>query len=144
MRAIMTIMNRYPKKHGKTLEELAELMGYENASTLGRHLNPDDAARPFPLMKIIPLIMACNSDCSVLDRMESMVGRVAITIPGTKASLDSNSVALLAKESGEAISTYASALADGDINRTEKEESIRELTDLAQACMGLIQALNKI
>lgn len=141
---IMTILKGYPKKHGKTLEELAELMGYENVSTLGRHLNPDDIARPFPLMKLIPLIMACNNDCSVLDRMESMVGRVAITIPGRKTALDSNSIAMLAKESGEALSTYASALADGDINRTEREESIRELTDLAQACMGLIQALNRI
>ncbi|MCP4114098.1 MAG: hypothetical protein GY737_01620 [Desulfobacteraceae bacterium] len=62
MCTVTKTLNRYPQKHGTSIETLADMLGYENPSTLARHLNHNDHKRPFPFSKLIPIIRACDND----------------------------------------------------------------------------------
>lgn len=137
---ITEILNEYPKRSGKTIEELADLLGYEAPSTLGRHLNPNDHHRPFPLSKLIPIIKA-TGDFSALDHIEKRLGRVAIAITGNAIGLNLQSVATLAKEAGEAIATVADALSDGKVTSEEKKNCTKELIELSAVVNGLLLKL---
>jgi hypothetical protein len=137
------ILNGYPKKHGRSIESLAEEIGYENWKTLQRHINPSDHARPFPLSKLIPLIRACNNDFTVLDHIENSLGRVAIQIKGGNEEISMETVGKLAKEAGEAIAAIAGTLDGSATTQAKKQACVKELLDLVQVCHGLLFKLNE-
>ena len=137
---ILNTLHGMPKKHGLSIEWIADQMGV-NPSTLQRQLNPDDPF-PFPLKKTIPFMRACNNDFSPLDLIESRIGRAAYTISSQGMPIDCNSVAKLAKEAGEAISTMADAISDNRIDDDERRACTKGLSDLQQVVAGLLVQLN--
>ena len=143
MCSVTEILNAYPKKHGITIEELADSIGYENPSTLGRHINPNDFSRPFPLKKLIPLIKACNNDFTVLDHIEKNLGRVAFEIPKRTGSISLKNIGTLADKSGKALSTMAEALEDGIIDAGERKELQKVLIELAQRVNTILGKLSE-
>ena len=140
---ILEILNGYPKKHGKTIPELADMLGYDNHSTLERHLNHNDHSRPFPLSKLIPLIKACNNDMTALDLIEKRLGRVAIQIKGNGEDITIKSLARLAVESGDVISKLGLALEDGILTEEEKRACSMVMLKLAQTIHTILEKLNQ-
>jgi len=135
-------LNEYPKKHGKTIETLADELGYESPSTLARHLNPNDHMRPFPLKALIPIIKACNNDCTVLDHIETALGRVAFSVSKNNETVDLKSLSNLAEASGAAMSTMAKTLADGKIDEEEKKALRAVFLTLSQRVNVIMGGLN--
>ena len=142
MCSITEILNGYPKKHGITIEALADAIGYENPSTLARHLNPNDASRPFPVKKLIPIIQACNRDFTVLDHIEKNLGRVAFEIPKNTGTISLKNIGSLADKSGRALSTMADALEDGIIDAEERKQLNKVLIELAQRVNTILGKLS--
>tara|TARA_B100000614_G_C14472111_1_gene462952 strand:- start:98 stop:529 length:432 start_codon:yes stop_codon:yes gene_type:complete len=136
---ILNTLHEMPKKHGLSIEWIADHMGI-NPSTLQRQLNPHDSF-PFPLKKLIPFMNACNSDFTPLDLIESRLGRTAYTTGNAGLKADYKAVAKLAKESGEAISTLATAIADENLDDDEKKTCTKELLDLQRVVNMLLVQL---
>lgn len=139
---IAEILGTYPKKHKKTIAEIADQLGMP-AQTLQRQLNPCDPYT-MPATSLIPFIRACNNDFTVLDHIENRLGRVAISIPSKTTELDYTSIAPLAKASGGAISEFAKAIEDKKITKEEAKDCLKELSNMTTVAMGLIQELHKI
>lgn len=137
---ILNTLHEMPKKHGLSIEWIADQMGV-NTSTLQRQLNPNDSF-PFPLRKLIPFMRACNNDFSPLDLLESRLGRTAYNTSAKCIKLDCNALAGLAKEAGDAISTLAESISDQTINPDEKEKCTKELLDLQKVVSMLLVSLN--
>ena len=138
---ILTMLHELPKKHGLSIEWIADHVG-ANPSTLQRQLNPNDHL-PFPLKKLIPLMTACNNDYSPLDLMESRVGRVAIDTAGKIEPITMKTAAKIAEQQGAALSTLITALDDNKLSEDEKRELRTAYCELAQLIHTALQALNK-
>src|SRR6056297_2775101 len=112
---ITTVLHHYPKKHGLSIEWIADTIGVPK-STLQRYLSTNtDLALPFPLRLLIPFMRACNNDFIALDVLVSRIGRTAYATGGVGIKIDCSSVAALAKEAADAISVMAEAIADDTI-----------------------------
>jgi|SRR6056297_1278617 DNA-binding IclR family transcriptional regulator len=140
---ITTVLHHYPKKHGLSIEWIADTIGVPK-STLQRYLSLNtETALPFPLRLLIPFMRACNNDFSALDVLESRIGRTAYTIGGVGIEIDCAAVASLAKEAGEAISAMAATIADDKITEDERRTCIKELLDLQKITSSLLLQLNQ-
>ena len=137
---ILTLLHEMPKKHGLSIEWLADHMGV-NPSTLQRWLNPHDTL-PFPLKKLIPFMKACNNDYSALDVLESRLGRTAVDLHIGNIKVNLQTIASLTKEAGEAITALAESIADGEIDEDERRVCIKELLDLQRIVTALLTKLN--
>ena len=134
-------LSEYPKRHGKSIEVLADELGYESPSTLARHLNPNDHARPFPLKKLIPLIRACNNDFTALDHIENALSRVAFSTPKQSEEITLKSIGQLAEKSGAAMASMAEALEDGHIDEDERKALTRAMIALSQQVNTILSKL---
>ena len=130
-----------PKKHGLSVDWIADQIGC-NPSSLYRQLNPHDH-HPFPLKKLIPFMNACNRDYSLLDLIESRVGRVAIDMPGKKETVNMKTASKIAEQQGKALATLIDALADNKLDEDEKRALRHEYFKLAQLIHSALQELNK-
>lgn len=140
---ITTALHHYPKKHGLSIEWIADTIGVPK-STLQRYLSTnDDVSLPFPLRLLIPFMRACNNDFSALDILESRIGRAAYITGGTGIKMDCSAVASFAKEAGEAISAMAGAIEDGIITEDEKRICTKELLDLQRITGAFLLKLNQ-
>ena len=138
---ITTYLHEYPKKHGLSIECIADTIGV-SVSTLQRYLNPNDTL-PFPLRLVIPFIRACNNDFTALDLLESRLGRTAIEIPRQNEAIDLKSISKLATASGAALSTMADALEDGKIDNQERKDLTDVLIKLSQRVNIILGKLNQ-
>ncbi|HCY87861.1 MAG TPA: hypothetical protein DHV36_22185 [Desulfobacteraceae bacterium] len=138
---ITTLLHEYPKKHGLSIEWIADTMGI-SCSTLQRYLNPFDP-RPFPLRLLLPFMRACNNDYAVLDLLESRIGRSAYPVACEGLDISCAEVTKFAKESGKALCTLAGAIEDGVIDEDEKRNCTRELLELQAIVNGLLGRLNQ-
>jgi hypothetical protein len=139
---ITTLLHHYPKKHGISIEWIADTIGVPK-STLQRYLSLNiDIALPFPLRLLIPFMRACNNDFSVLDVIESRIGRAAYVTGKTGIEINCSAVATLAKEAGEAISVMADAISDKTITEDEKRICTKELLALQRISSALLIQLN--
>jgi len=138
---ITTELHEYPKRHGLSIEWIADHIGV-NVSTLQRYLNPHDDL-PFPLKVMIPFMRACNNDYTALDLLESRLGRTSIDISNKIIEINYKSIAKLAKEAGEAIAALGGSIADGKIDNNEKKICSKELLDLQKTTNALLMQLNK-
>lgn len=138
---ISNMLYEMPKKHKISIEEIADHIGC-NPSSLYRQLNPHDH-HPFPLKKLIPFMNVCNKDYSVLDLIESRIGRAAFNVKSGGIKIDCKAIAKLAKESGEAISTLVNAIADKKIDEEENRVCTKELLDLQKIVSSLLVKLNQ-
>ena len=140
---ITTALHHYPKKHGLSIEWIADTIGIPK-STLQRYLSQnDEVALPFPMRLLIPFMKACNNDFSALDLLESRLGRTAYKTNATGIDIDCAAVASLAKEAGEAISAIADAIADKKITDDERKKCTKELLDLQKITVSLLLQLNQ-
>ena len=137
------ILNGYPKKHGITIEELAEKMGYECSSTLARHLNPNDEKRPFPAAKLLLICKTCNNDFTALDHLNERAGRIAFPIPKIDEDVDLKSLSNFAKTSSKALSKMAECLEDGRIDSQERKDLVETFIEHAQRVNIILAKLNK-
>jgi len=140
---ITTSLHEYPKKHGLSIEWIADTIGV-SVSTLQRYLNPNDPL-PFPLKLFIPFIRACNKDYTALDLLESRLSRTAIEIiPERKnEKINLKSISKLASASGTALSTMADALEDGIIDDQERKDLTDVLINLSQQVNTILGKLNQ-
>lgn len=140
---ITTLLHHYPKKHGLSIEWLADTIGVPR-STLQRYLSlNEELALPFPLRLMIPFMRACNNDFSALDVLESRLGRHAYSTGAVGIKIDCKAVATLAMEAGKAISTMAEAIADDKISEDERRDCIKQLLDLQMVASSLLLQLNQ-
>ena len=140
---ITTLLHHYPKKHGLSIEWIADTIGVPT-STLQRYLSLNvDLALPFPMRLLIPFMRACNNDFSALDVLESRLGRTAYVTSSCGIKIDCAAVAKLAKEAGDAISTMAEAISDDIITDDEQRKCTKELFDLQRIAGALLLKLNK-
>lgn len=134
------VLSEYKDRHD--LATVANLMGLPYSS-LARILNEHDHY-DLGVSKIIPFIVASDYDFTLLDHIESHLGRVAIPIhPGTHGQLDLEGLRRFAKESGHALHELSQALDDGIVDKTEASRCLKELSHLAQICMVLITHCHK-
>lgn len=138
---ITTYLHEYPKKHGLSIEWIADTIGV-SVSTLQRYLNPNDTL-PFPLKLVIPFIRACNNDFSALDLLESRLGRTAIEIPKQNENIDLKSISKLATASGTALSTMADTLEDGKIDNEERKALTKVMIELGQRVNTILSKLSE-
>jgi len=140
---ITTLLHHYPKRHEVSIDWIADTIGVPQ-STLQRYLSLNEKlALPFPLRLLIPFMRACNNDFSVLDVLESRLGRTAYTTGGTGIKVDCSAVASLAKEAGDAISCMAAAIVDDKITEDERRNCVKELLDLQKITSALLLQLNQ-
>lgn len=139
---ITTILHGMPKKHGLSIEWIADHIGV-NASTLQRWLNPNDPL-PFPAKKMIVFMKACNKDYSALDHIESRVSRVAIDMAGSSKSVTIKKTASrIAEQQGKALSILIEALEDNKLDSEEKKALRKEYFSLATLIHTALQALDE-
>jgi hypothetical protein len=143
MCTVTKTLNRYPKKHGISIEALADMLGYESPSTLARHLNHNDHKRPFPLSKLIPIIRACGNDFEVLDHIETALGRVAILLPQKGGTITLKDLSRLVTVCMTAITTMTDAMVDGEIDDQERKDINREFSALMQEVGVNLGKVNK-
>lgn len=140
---INTLLHHYPKKHGLSIEWIADTIGVPK-STLQRYLSLNEGiALPFPLRLLIPFMRACNNDFSVLDVIESRIGRAAYVTGAEGIELDSDAIASFAKEAGEALSAMAESVADRVITDDERRRCTKEILDLQRVSSGILLKLNE-
>ena len=96
----------------------------------------------FPLKKLIPLIR-CTGDYSLLDFIESSLGRVAVPLPVAQLDLpDVYRLTMLAvKEFGDLMSQIEKAVSDGNITEKEKGRIIEAGHEAVQAIINLLHQL---
>ena len=138
---ILTLLHELPKKHGLSIEWIADHIGV-NPYTLQRQLNKNEDF-PFSLKTLIPLMTACNNDYSLLDLIESRLGRVAVSAYGTKEPVTMETAAKIAEQQGKALSCLITALADNKLDEDEKRDLRDKYCALAQLIHTALQALNK-
>lgn len=142
MYEITTVLHHYPKKHGLSIEWIADTVGVPK-STLQRYLSLNiDTALPFPLRLLIPFMRACNNDFSALDVVESRVGRTAYMTGGVDIEIDSAAVASFAKEAGEAIRSIAETAEDKNAE-DKKRKCTEDLLCLQRITSAILSQLNK-
>ena len=139
---IDTLLHEYPKKHGLSIEWIADSIGIP-VGTLSRYLNPNDA-RPFPLRLMIPFMRACNNDYSALDLLESRIGRTAYVTGDDGKKMDSDLVASLADGAGKVVSKLVTAMADGVIDEEENESCTKALLIIQQQTSTALLRLNEM
>lgn len=98
-------------------------------------------------LKTATLILKKTGDLRALDRIESMLGRVAFIMPRAKPG-DLAPVMVMAgrmaKEFGEHMQVLARSMEDGRINKKEAEECLKELEEVIEAGVKLKAYLRKI
>lgn len=122
--------------------EIADRIGVKYSS-LQRILNPHD---PYDLgvCKLVSFIDA-TQDFSLLDHIEARLGRVAVKINGKgKEKMDAVGLCRFVKETSEALHTVSEALEDGKVTREEARKCSKELMDMVQVAMNLMQACSEI
>ena len=124
------------------LNELAEKMELPYSS-LARILNENDAY-DLGVKKLIPFMLATNNDFTLLDHIEARLGRVAMSIGTSGQPCDFERLSQLAKETGEAMTVISQALADGVITKKEATVCIKEIMDVVEVAMGIVQELKEI
>ena len=140
---ITTALHHYPKKHGLSIEWIADHIGVPK-STLQRYLSVnEETALPFPLRLLIPFMNACNRDYSALDLLESRIGRAACLTGIHGKEVDIKALATLAKKSGATISVIAAAIEDQVIDEDENRECTGQLLGLQKEIAMLLVELNK-
>jgi len=119
-----------PKKHGLSVEWIADHIGC-NPTSLHRQLNPHDHY-PFPLKKLIPFMKACSDDLSVLDLIESRLGRVAFKLPQTDQKLVTKDVVEMIRQFSDSIRLMADIIEDNKIDKQEDVQLGKHLIKLNQ------------
>jgi len=129
-------------KERNDLAILAERMNIPYSS-LARIMNEHD---PYDLgvRRLISFIEASDFDFTLLDHIEARLGRVAVRVETDNQACDFQVLSNLAREMGHVMEVVSSALADGWINRKEATACIKELMDLVQVAMQIIQELKMI
>jgi len=127
---ITTALHGYPKKHGLSIEWIADNIGV-TASTLERYLNPNDKL-PFPIKLIIPFMRSCNNDYSALDLLESRLGRVAFKLPQTDQKLATKDVVEMIRQFSDSIRLMADIIEDNKIDKQEDVQLGKHLIKLNQ------------
>jgi hypothetical protein len=137
---IAEVLADYKKRHD--LHELSRRMIIPYP-TLARILNEYD---PYDLgvKRIISFIEAADHDFALLDHIEVRLGRVAASMTTGKDRCNVQGLCRLIKESSDAMEELSKALADGAINPQEASACIKELGDLMNTAMELIQDLRKL
>ena len=137
---IAKILSQYKDRYN--LAELARRMDM-SYSSLARILNEND---PYDLgiTKLIRFIEAADNDFTLLDHIEARLGRTAMHIQIGEQAFDFHELSKLTKEMGEALTVVSEALADGRITRAEATNCIKEVLDVVQVAMGIIQVLKRI
>ncbi len=124
------------------MNQLAEKMGLPYAS-LARILNENDAS-DLGVKKLIPFILAAENDFTLLDHIEARLGRVAMSVGTSGQACDFEQLSQLAKETGEAMTAISEALTDGIITKEEATHCIKEIMDVVEVAMGIVQELKEI
>jgi predicted transcriptional regulator len=137
---IATVLAGYRERHD--LHDLVKRMNIPYPS-LARILNEND---PYDLgvRKVITFIQAANNDFALLDHIEVRLGRVAVPVKAKDNLCNVHGVCKLIKDSSEALEELSKALSDGLISSREASACIKELGDLMNTAMGLIQDLKKL
>ena len=135
-RRLTGALHGYPKKHGLTIEWIAnELWNRFNIklahSTLERYLNPNDDPK-LPADLIGPICRICNNDFSALE---------FITISPEKKDVSIRLVASLIKKIGEASTEMSKSLEDGNIDNDERPRCITELLEAKDVINDLLARL---
>ncbi len=140
---LLNILAGYPKKHKISIEAIADAMGV-NHNSLENQLNPNHHYN-FPVQSLIPFIRTCNNDFTILDHIETRLGRTAIALPAAHAEkIDAHSIAKFAKEAGEALSALSSSVLEGKICRDGARKCLSEVMDILQVSSGLAKRLQEI
>ena len=109
-------------------------------STFARKTNPNDQLK-LTIYDLIPYTL--NTDFTLLDHIESRLGRVAFTIPNKDEDISLQSISKLATVSGAALSTMAESLEDGTITNKERIALNNALLALSQRVNIIMGKLNK-
>lgn len=113
-------------------------------STLMRKINQNEDRRNLFVEELPVFIEATGFDFTLLDHIESFLGRVAISItPNSGGALDMEGLRRFAKESGEALYELSKSLDDGKVDRSEAGRCLKELNELARVCMTLVALCHK-
>jgi len=129
-------------KDRNDLNQLAEKMGLPYSS-LARILNENDAY-DLGIKKLIPFILATENDFTLLDHIEARLGRVAMSVGTSGQACDFERLSKLAKETGHAMTAISEALTDGIITKKEATNCIKEIMDVVEVAMGIVQELKEI
>ena len=135
-------------KNRKPLKLIAEEIGMSE-NYLTRAALPDQEESEtgsgcrFPLKKLIPLIRA-TGDFSLLDHIESSLGRVAVRMPKPGASEDHlyRLTIKAVKEFGELMAEMDAGMADGRLTGKELGRLRKEGYEAVQAIVTLMQNLD--
>ncbi len=136
------ILNGLPKKHGMTLEELADRMGYDSVSTLARQLNPNDEGRRFPASKLV-LICQIFDDYTPLEHLCKMSNRAAVPLPKESGRLSSEEASRFLSKLGGMVKTIANSMIDGVIDSKERDQINRDGSGLFQDLGRILSKTNK-
>jgi len=137
---IARVLSEY--KERKDLADVAKRMNIPYSS-LARILNEHDNY-DLGVKKLIAFIEATDYDFTLLDHIETRLGRAAVEIKTAENACDFERLSKLTHETGEALQVISDALADGVITKKEASNCIKEVMHVIQVAMGIIQELKRI
>lgn len=109
-----------------------------NAGVLSTYANPRHDATHMPIDVALDLDLACGEP-HVAAMMARICGYRLVPLDGTDAGPDLSDLASVARETGEAVSAFAAALADGRIDDRETAILRKEFQE-AHAAINRVMA----
>ncbi len=129
-----------------SVEAMAEELGV-SASYLYRSVLPDEDMSKgkkttgvrFPLKQLAPLIRL-TGDFQALDHIEQSLGRVAIPLPPTRASVKTLQIDAMkaVAEFGDLMRVLAESCADNTLDKAERRQICKEGYEAVQAIMQIV------
>ena len=133
-----------PERSGKSLRQVSREMGGIDERYLSRQLNPHDDGAKLGVLDFV--FLASVTDLAVLDHIEKVFDRIAITIPKnfdrSRAEWLKH-IADITKASGDCISSFSEAIADDDFSKEEREECSKKVYEAMKALASLYQELQQ-
>lgn len=145
---ITNMVHGYPKKHKVSIKAISiALFNRYNIdvseSSLQAYFSPDHKT-PLPAYLVVPICEICNNDFSILDLMEADAKRTAMNVScDSQSEINYKTVAMLAKESGEAISALAKTIDTKHATPDEIRICISEILDMQRAATEVLMKFHK-
>lgn len=134
-------LSSFAKQAPMTLKRQAELLGIAE-STFANSINPHISDVHYHLRHLIPHTLLLQ-DFTLLDYLESCVGRVAFQVPDAPEHISDlpAELAALLKRFGELVLATGTALEDGRVQRNDVKRIEREVNDLVRQLMAYLKAV---
>lgn len=139
-----TLIHEAPDRAGKTIRKIAREMGGIDEKYLARQINPNDTGAKLGLVDFV--FYSAVTDLEPLDYINQALDRISVPMPpdaAVKLCDVAKTAAQAVKEFGELMTAYGGALADGNIDQQETEETLKEGYEALRAIALFIRTLEE-